>query len=179
MKAKVTRIEPISGAKGCRFRLWLEDGQFASPRRVVLATGGGVPQLPAWVSQIQPPYPQSDRRQARHRHPIGRDSGTLAGRHPRSISRADCQEVARAGRTSAVARFAPCPHRPSSRIAGGAGGAESLRCEDGQREDCARTAKAQSGTNASRSPSRCLLHYTFESLLLNLRLFCFWLIYFI
>jgi hypothetical protein len=78
-----------------------------------------------------------------------------------------------------VARFAPCPHLPSSRIAGGAGGAESLRCEDGQREDCARTAKAQSGTNASRSPSRCFLHYTFESLLLNLRLFCFWLIYFI
>ncbi len=58
VKAKVTRIEPISGAKGCRFRLWLEDGQSAIARRVVLATGGGVPQLPVWVSQIQPPYPQ-------------------------------------------------------------------------------------------------------------------------
>jgi len=58
VKAKVTRIEPLTYRFRPRFRLWLEDGKSAIARRVVLATGGGIPQLPDWVSQIQSNYPQ-------------------------------------------------------------------------------------------------------------------------
>jgi cation diffusion facilitator CzcD-associated flavoprotein CzcO len=45
VKAKVTSIEPLTDRLHSRFRLWLQDGQSAIARRVILATGGGIPQL--------------------------------------------------------------------------------------------------------------------------------------
>lgn len=49
--AKVVRIEPIKQHFRPRFRLWLENEQSIVARRVILATGGGKPQIPAWVQQ--------------------------------------------------------------------------------------------------------------------------------
>lgn len=54
--AQVVRIEPIAYRR-FRFRLWLSEGRSILARRVVLANGGGMPQLPAWVSQIASSYP--------------------------------------------------------------------------------------------------------------------------
>ncbi|MEB3831829.1 FAD/NAD(P)-binding protein [Phormidium sp. CCY1219] len=59
--AKVRRIEPLFGKRRDRFRLALEGAKSeVMARRVVLATGGGTPHFPDWVSRIQTPYP-SDR----------------------------------------------------------------------------------------------------------------------
>lgn len=58
MSGKVTRIEPIFHLGSSRFRLWLSDQRSILARRVVLANGGGIPQLPDWVNQIGKPYPQ-------------------------------------------------------------------------------------------------------------------------
>jgi cation diffusion facilitator CzcD-associated flavoprotein CzcO len=58
VRAKVVWIEPNPHRLRSRFRLWLLSGQSVIARRIVLATGGGTPQLPDWVSQIQSPYPQ-------------------------------------------------------------------------------------------------------------------------
>lgn len=51
--AQVARIEPVQK----RFRLWLSSGETLMARRVVLAIGGGKPQVPAWVEQITDDYP--------------------------------------------------------------------------------------------------------------------------
>ncbi|MDV2994805.1 MAG: hypothetical protein N4J56_004459 [Chroococcidiopsis sp. SAG 2025] len=58
IKAGVSRIEPLPHPLRPRFRVWLQTGQSIVARRVVLATGGGEPQLPDWVNQIQSKYPQ-------------------------------------------------------------------------------------------------------------------------
>ncbi|MEM8779884.1 MAG: FAD/NAD(P)-binding protein [Cyanobacteria bacterium P01_G01_bin.49] len=54
----VTRILPIESSHGRRFQLNLESGQLLQARRVVLATGTGIPQFPDWVSKINTPYPR-------------------------------------------------------------------------------------------------------------------------
>ncbi len=51
VKAKVTSIEPLTDRLRPRFRFWLQDGHSAIARRVILATGGSIPQLPDWVSR--------------------------------------------------------------------------------------------------------------------------------
>lgn len=53
--AKVTEIEPLSGARG--FRLEKEGDSPVIARRVVMATGGGRPFVPDWVQQIETDYP--------------------------------------------------------------------------------------------------------------------------
>jgi len=55
--AKVIRIEPVKQNLRSRFRLWLHNDQSIVARRVILATGGGTPQIPDWVQQIASPYP--------------------------------------------------------------------------------------------------------------------------
>jgi hypothetical protein len=50
IKADVARIEPLPHSLRPRFRVWLQTGQSIVARRVVLATGGGEPQLPDWVN---------------------------------------------------------------------------------------------------------------------------------
>lgn len=59
--AEVLRVEPLRP----RFRLELHTGETIVARRVVVAGGGGKPQLPAWVSQISTSYP-GDRLQHSH-----------------------------------------------------------------------------------------------------------------
>jgi cation diffusion facilitator CzcD-associated flavoprotein CzcO len=54
--ASVARIIPLKP----HFQLILEGGESLIARRVVLATGGGIPSFPEWVGKISPPYP-SDR----------------------------------------------------------------------------------------------------------------------
>ncbi|MUL36876.1 FAD/NAD(P)-binding protein [Gloeocapsopsis dulcis] len=56
--AKVVRIEPIKHNLRSRFRLWLDNDQSIVARRVILAIGGGTPQIPAWAQQISSSYPQ-------------------------------------------------------------------------------------------------------------------------
>ncbi|WP_414545593.1 FAD/NAD(P)-binding protein [Nostoc sp. CCY0012] len=53
IKAQVTRLEPWHQ----RFRLWLQDRNYVTARRVVLATGGSKLQIPDWVNQITTEYP--------------------------------------------------------------------------------------------------------------------------
>lgn len=55
--AKVIHIEPIKQNWRSRFCLWLNNNQSIIARRVILATGGGTPQIPAWVKQILSFYP--------------------------------------------------------------------------------------------------------------------------
>lgn len=54
--ATVTRLEPWQ-QRPARFRLTLSTGDTVLARRVVLATGGGVPCLPDWVQQITASHP--------------------------------------------------------------------------------------------------------------------------
>lgn len=54
--AAIWHIEPIH-YRQFRFRLGLSDGKTILSRRVVIANGGGVPALPAWVHQVSSPYP--------------------------------------------------------------------------------------------------------------------------
>ncbi|GAB4198698.1 MAG: FAD/NAD(P)-binding protein [Coleofasciculaceae cyanobacterium] len=74
--AQVTRIEPLIPMRKTRFRLWLDNGHSVIARRVVLATGGGVPSLPEWVSHISTPYPQE---RLCHSHDVNLRSLQLAG----------------------------------------------------------------------------------------------------
>jgi len=75
--AQVTRLEPLTQTRrGTRFRLWLDNGHSILARRVVLATGGGTPNLPDWVSQISTPYPQQ---RLCHSHQVDLRSLQLAG----------------------------------------------------------------------------------------------------
>ncbi|NEO27378.1 MAG: lysine N(6)-hydroxylase/L-ornithine N(5)-oxygenase family protein, partial [Kamptonema sp. SIO4C4] len=53
---QVCRIIPVQPRRP-RFQLVLQDGQSCLARRVVLATGGGVPQFPDWVQSLQGNYP--------------------------------------------------------------------------------------------------------------------------
>ncbi|MGV0026899.1 FAD/NAD(P)-binding protein [Phormidesmis priestleyi] len=55
--AKVIRVEPLHCSLRFRFRLWLQDGQTILARRVVMATGSAMLNLPDWVSKIQSDYP--------------------------------------------------------------------------------------------------------------------------
>jgi cation diffusion facilitator CzcD-associated flavoprotein CzcO len=56
VSAKVEGIEPLAQ----RFGLHLDSGEVTIARRVVVATGGGVPNLPDWVQRLDSSYP-SDR----------------------------------------------------------------------------------------------------------------------
>jgi hypothetical protein len=53
----VTRIQPLPHPLRPRLRLWLQNGQSIMARRVVMATGNGKLQIPDWVTQIEPGYP--------------------------------------------------------------------------------------------------------------------------
>lgn len=57
VSAKVMRIEPLPCSLRFRFRLWLQNGQTVLARRVVVAAGSAVLNLPDWVSNIQSNYP--------------------------------------------------------------------------------------------------------------------------
>ena len=56
VRAQVTRLEPLQ-KKPSRFRLTLNTGETILARRVVLATGGGRPQIPDWVQRVATGYP--------------------------------------------------------------------------------------------------------------------------
>ncbi|WP_310483218.1 SidA/IucD/PvdA family monooxygenase, partial [Chamaesiphon sp. VAR_48_metabat_403] len=56
--AQVVRVEPICDRGRSRFCLHLSNGQTIIARRVVIANGGAVPNLPDWVGQIPTNYPQ-------------------------------------------------------------------------------------------------------------------------
>jgi cation diffusion facilitator CzcD-associated flavoprotein CzcO len=56
--AQVIRVEPILDRDRPRFCLHLANGQTIIARRVVIANGGAVPNLPEWVRQIPTSYPQ-------------------------------------------------------------------------------------------------------------------------
>ncbi len=62
-RAKITSIQLKSG----RFQLWFDSGNSAIARRVIVATGGGKPNLPAWTDRIESPYPAE---KLRHSHQI-------------------------------------------------------------------------------------------------------------
>jgi cation diffusion facilitator CzcD-associated flavoprotein CzcO len=65
--AKVVHIEPIKQNLRSRFRLWLDNLDHSIvARRVILATGSGTPQIPAWVQKIASPYPQDRLCHSRH-----------------------------------------------------------------------------------------------------------------
>jgi cation diffusion facilitator CzcD-associated flavoprotein CzcO len=52
--ARVMRLQAL---RPRQFRLELDKGEILKARRVVLATGGGVPNLPAWVNRVAQTYP--------------------------------------------------------------------------------------------------------------------------
>ncbi len=55
--AQVEQIQPWKRWRQPQFCLELSTRQMVIARRVVMANGGGIPQLPAWVSQVPPGYP--------------------------------------------------------------------------------------------------------------------------
>lgn len=55
---RVMRVEPISDRGRSRFCLYLANGHTIIARRVVIANGGAVPNLPDWVGKIATSYPQ-------------------------------------------------------------------------------------------------------------------------
>lgn len=55
--ATVVRVEPLQGISRFRFRLELQDGQTVLARRVVMATGSAIVQIPEWVNNMSVPYP--------------------------------------------------------------------------------------------------------------------------
>lgn len=55
--AQVIKIEPLNHNHRSRFCLRLSNGQTVSARRVVIASGGGTPNIPEWVEQISTSYP--------------------------------------------------------------------------------------------------------------------------
>ncbi|MGB7415286.1 MAG: FAD/NAD(P)-binding protein [Thermosynechococcaceae cyanobacterium] len=52
--ARVMRLTPLPS----RFQLQLSNGEQVEARRVVLATGGGKAQMPAWVAEVNPHPPE-------------------------------------------------------------------------------------------------------------------------
>jgi cation diffusion facilitator CzcD-associated flavoprotein CzcO len=70
--AQVVRVEPCQDSGRARFCLHLSNGQTIIARRVVIANGGAVPNLPEWVGQIPTNYPQ-DRLLHSHHHPLLHD----------------------------------------------------------------------------------------------------------
>ncbi|NES76190.1 MULTISPECIES: FAD/NAD(P)-binding protein [Okeania] len=56
-KASVTNIAPITYRGKPNFRVELDDGNSTIARQVVIANGGGKPQLPEWAKKISTPYP--------------------------------------------------------------------------------------------------------------------------
>ncbi|MDY7006642.1 MAG: FAD/NAD(P)-binding protein [Cyanobacteriota bacterium] len=56
-KASVTNIAPITYRGNPQFRVELDDGNSTIARQVVMANGGGKPQLPEWAKKIPTPYP--------------------------------------------------------------------------------------------------------------------------
>ncbi len=56
--AQVVEIKPLQDGRRSRFWLQLSNGQSIIARRVVIANGGAVPNLPDWVGQIATSYPQ-------------------------------------------------------------------------------------------------------------------------
>jgi cation diffusion facilitator CzcD-associated flavoprotein CzcO len=54
---KVVKILPIACQSRPRFQLVFADGNTSIARRVVLATGNGIPQYPDWVEKIPSNYP--------------------------------------------------------------------------------------------------------------------------
>jgi cation diffusion facilitator CzcD-associated flavoprotein CzcO len=56
--AKVVNILPVACRSRPRFQLVFADGSSSIARRVVLATGSGIPQYPDWVNKIPLNYPQ-------------------------------------------------------------------------------------------------------------------------
>jgi cation diffusion facilitator CzcD-associated flavoprotein CzcO len=55
--AQVVRVEPLQPSKRGRFCLELSDRKVIVAKRVVIASGGGVPHFPDWVEQIATHYP--------------------------------------------------------------------------------------------------------------------------
>lgn len=55
--SQVIDIVPLNHRRRSQFLLVLGNGETVEARRVVLATGGGVLQVPDWVSQISSPFP--------------------------------------------------------------------------------------------------------------------------
>jgi hypothetical protein len=56
--AQIVRVEPFKDSNGrSRFCLQLANGQSIIARRVVIANGGAVPNVPEWVGQISTHYP--------------------------------------------------------------------------------------------------------------------------
>lgn len=53
---QITHVVTPQRAAG-KFRLHLDNGQQVRARRVVMATGTGRPQVPAWVERVAPDYP--------------------------------------------------------------------------------------------------------------------------
>jgi FAD-NAD(P)-binding len=75
--AQVVRIEPFKDSNGrSRFCLQLANGQSIIARRVVIANGGAVPNVPEWVGQISTHYP-SDR--LLHSHQVDLRGSRLQG----------------------------------------------------------------------------------------------------
>lgn len=74
--AQVVRIEPLPHRRSTRFCLKLSTGETLVARRVVVANGGGKPQLPAWVEQMGGGYP-GDR--LLHSHQVDLRNLNLAG----------------------------------------------------------------------------------------------------
>ena len=56
-KASVTNIVPITYRGNPQFRVELDDGNSTIARQVIMANGGGKPQLPEWAKKIPTPYP--------------------------------------------------------------------------------------------------------------------------
>lgn len=57
-KASVTNIYPITYRGNPRFKVELDDGNSTIARRIIIANGGGKPQLPEWAKKIPTPYPK-------------------------------------------------------------------------------------------------------------------------
>jgi cation diffusion facilitator CzcD-associated flavoprotein CzcO len=55
--AQIIRVEPCTARGRSRFCLHLANGQTIIARRVVIANGGAVPNVPEWVGQISTSYP--------------------------------------------------------------------------------------------------------------------------
>ncbi|NJK39970.1 MAG: lysine N(6)-hydroxylase/L-ornithine N(5)-oxygenase family protein [Oscillatoriales cyanobacterium RM2_1_1] len=55
--AKVVQLLPIGEGRRSRFQIGLENGSVITARRVLLATGAGIPQIPDWAEHISMTYP--------------------------------------------------------------------------------------------------------------------------
>lgn len=55
--AQIAQIKPLNNRRCSQFCLELTNGQSVTARRVVIANGGGMPNIPEWVKQIPTSYP--------------------------------------------------------------------------------------------------------------------------